>query len=43
MLFDGSYENLLPFQEGLARKYEYRKLNKKLSKQVRTKYLYNLP
>ena len=36
-------ENLLQFQELLAIRYKYRKLNKKLSQEVRQKYLDNLP
>lgn len=34
---------MLQFQEELANKYYYKKLNKKLSKEVREKYLNNLP
>ena len=36
-------ENILQFQELLATKYRYRKLNKKLSAEVRQKYLDNIP
>ena len=36
-------ENLLNFQEELANKYKYRKLNKTLSAEVRQKYIDNLP
>ena len=40
---DKTIENLLQFQELLAQKYKYRKLNKKLSQEVRQKYLDNIP
>ena len=36
-------ENLLEFQEQLAVQYKYKKLNRKLSSEVRQKYFNNLP
>ena len=40
---DKTIENLLQFQELLSQRYKYRKLNKKLSAEVRQKYLDNIP